>query len=633
VICLRSRMPACISVAAVLTWDDGGQRAIVRPLSGDPCLYLRFPLIAPHDIGLPVPIDGPFAVDENRTTVFIGGETKEGVANESLIDRGLELMLQLISYLASDGVSGVRYLMQIPRLAEGEDLQWWDPKLARLAYTLSNLPAVPTHQGELLPARSAAFVVGRVVVDDPVPSVDITAVWNLLRALHLPVPRLEEAKDWEKTVLEWRALEVDVPLYSVASIVEIVRGTRTLAGLEDKLKMDESGAIAWLRSLLDLLATATPNPDALLDGILPNQLGVFTPLRSLKIDLGVPDELKETADALGMNLRRELLLNSVLFGEPEGESARRLLVEQTIDAHMSAADAAHRIADEAYHVLLNTSKAAESKAEDRHSGLHASIRLLLWLASSELPDAKDIALRVPLLTADDTAEIGTGTEPILLPPGIAWPPDAAVHRDVFPAKRLLADSYKELAAERYSELAGALCRWGLMHPALVINQVPKNPTLEVFKELAIDPVPEDRGHRWNIPGLSTIPFFSPEVIGRIGQDRDRAQHFLSLLLNHITAVDDRWLTKDVRTCRAESHNHGVTIIPSAWLAEVRFRAWVPIPGEGGTTATRPPIKGEPGWSRGLDADSRGPSRRSSRDSWLRPTRTRSQIPIPRSIRN
>jgi hypothetical protein len=266
VLCLRSRMPACISVAAVLTWDNGGQRAIVRPLSGDPCLYLRFPLIAPHDIGLPVPIDGPFAVDENRTTVFIGGETKEGVANESLIDRGLELMPQLISYLASDGVSGVRYLMRIPRWAEGEDLQWWDPKLARLAYTLSNLPAVPTHQGELLPARSAAFVVGRVVVDDPVPSVDITAVWNLLRALHLPVPRLEEAKDWEKTVLEWRALEVDVPLYSVASIVEIVRGTRTLAGLEDKLKMDESGAIAWLRSLLDLLATATPNPDALLDG-------------------------------------------------------------------------------------------------------------------------------------------------------------------------------------------------------------------------------------------------------------------------------------------------------------------------------------------------------------------------------
>src|SRR5712691_11777900 len=102
--------------------------------------------------------------------------------------------------------------------------------------------------------HEAAFVVGRLTVDDSSAVVDVGAVWNLLNALGFPVPLLEEAKEWEHTILEWRTHDVAVPAYSVTSVVDIVRETRSIAGLGAKLGKNRSQTIAWLCSLLDLLS-------------------------------------------------------------------------------------------------------------------------------------------------------------------------------------------------------------------------------------------------------------------------------------------------------------------------------------------------------------------------------------------
>ena len=185
------------------------------------------------------------------------------------------------------------------------------------------------------------------------------------------------------------------------------------------------------------------NVNDLVNGLLPDQHGTFRNTKSdyLYKDGGIPVDIKDIANALGDDLREQLLHNEMatVLEEPGYDAANELIHELLDD--FNGDDYTER---QAIEVLLESleQKLPDDSQFDEVSGLNAlraSAQLVSYLAENEnVP----LIRRCPLLTAAGRVAYLTVNQQILAP-SLHWPETSRPYVGLYTQNRLLSDLYIE----------------------------------------------------------------------------------------------------------------------------------------------------------------------------------------------
>ena len=81
--------------------------------------------------------------------------------------------------------------------------------------------------------------------------------------------------------------------------------------------------------------------------------------------------------------------------------------------------------------------------------------------------------------------------------------------------------------------------------------------------------------------LSQIALLQPEVLNRCQEGIDEARALLGLVLCYVAKHDPAWKEERTVKGRRSKTDVDVPIRGALWLADLKVRAWVPVPGEDG----------------------------------------------------
>src|SRR5262249_53548025 len=81
--------------------------------------------------------------------------------------------------------------------------------------------------------------------------------------------------------------------------------------------------------------------------------------------------------------------------------------------------------------------------------------------------------------------------------------------------------------------------------------------------------------------FSQIALLQPDVLNRCQEGVDKALALLGLVLRHVAPHDPKW--QEVRAVKGRKLRQDVelSVCGALWLADLKFRSWVPVPGEDG----------------------------------------------------
>ncbi|MGB9118776.1 hypothetical protein, partial [Bradyrhizobium sp.] len=81
--------------------------------------------------------------------------------------------------------------------------------------------------------------------------------------------------------------------------------------------------------------------------------------------------------------------------------------------------------------------------------------------------------------------------------------------------------------------------------------------------------------------FSQIALLQPEVLNRCQEGIEEARALLGLVLCHIAPHDSSWKMERIVKGRKSREDVEVRLRGALWLADLKYRAWVPVPGEDG----------------------------------------------------
>jgi hypothetical protein len=575
--------PSC---AVLAMRDESGSPTIESP-TDVPKIFRTLPLAGTISLGLPVVINAAFFVDEGRRRIYLQGEEEKVESNRANVHKALLLLPHLTSYGVQQGWRNAHRLAHIvPMREEHDDIpsDWWNAELKEVAEQLAKQPLVLITDDTRIPAfnlnddQADPVFPLPVLTESSSDEVDFGQIWSLVRRIYMNVPREDVAEDWQGIVRDWQSLGFRVRYpYTIKRIASDAKSRGSLSSLSEWLEVTEEDALVWLRDLLNVLAEYDEQhgglPQELLQGILPNQKGIFCSPRDLARDKGIDERLKDIADELGCPLR-DGLLHKGLMRDAASDRVTRFL-ETCVQRQEIEDGAVEKILTQIQKVMpAGTRRIAEDSA------LRASVKLLAWLA--EHPERnRERGCRIPLLTQTGETRTPSGEQPIVLLPPSRWDPAASPFAEVFPKERLLHEVYTEALtnSEATEKLLTTLVQWRIAYSDVVTTS---QPSLNEQRVTAIR-IGGLAGDRHKVSGItcSTIPFLNG-VLGATGQNQDRAKLLLGLLLKYIIRRDTRWREPIEIRCSCSNHEAvPLRIYPSEWLAEILVRPWIAMPAENG----------------------------------------------------
>ena len=473
--------------------------------------------------------------------------------NKKLLEQAQPLILSVVAEAAAIEESDRCALATIGLPAEGspdwlEDRSWLRGVLQILVDGLMELPLVES-TGSLVSPNEA-------VVPYPEDR-DMDQMRQLAERL-LPgkLPRTPElCKRWIEVFSGWsgiweRGVTHSPQILTPGRLADRGKGAQSLEVLGSMLGGGRELATRWI----DDFATWCGEDQKLLDGLLPNQLGQFASHAGLAVDPGIPDELKDVCDLLGMPMRPRLL-------HPEISGPSWL-------AREDLAQFPGRVVRRAQEVSKQLTKGNRVQFRD------ASGRLLRWLAQTRA--WAEFESRVPVLTAGDSEGLvgHISRSDHLLAPSSSWDQKAASYADLFPPEALIADEYGGiLTSADWEILAGE--RLVYRGPIVVETERLDGDDIDALR---IDSSRElGEGHSLvQETEVSNVPFLAgpkDHCIIDLIRSRSRAVKFLAFLVDYIIPSDPKWASRYSAPCKCgEVHE----VYPTRWLRYVKLRQWVPV---------------------------------------------------------
>ena len=557
----------------VLDATNDQQNRVILPDSTFSKIFVKFPIAETGFLPFNVVLDGPFAPRQERDGIEMNASDKQ------LIQEALSAFPSLMQYAVESGWQNAHAIARLAvpeRLLSGDDnstgeLEWWQEVISEIAAATAKRSIIATESG-FLPALSeddetVSFLVPALDVSSQV-KVDAEVVYGLaarVTSLQLPIQAI--AQDWEQIALEWNNLDLSVDRLGLTELTDRLR--------EDCHSITDlpinGDPFNWLADLLLLVADlpegADPRP--LLNRLVPDQHCRLRRPQDLRVDEGISDEVKDIADAIGVDIRSQLLHNDLVttLSEPGYESAKACIYELMSQPYTEseAVDQVLKSLDE---------KLPEDKVFLEYVDvlyLRASARLVAYLAGQD-SDIQSLR-KCPLLNAADAiARLPNNLQ--ILAPVSHWPESARPYADLYTKNRILSDRYVD--DTELNEALQPFIDRNLVVPA-PLYRAPR-PELDGDLLKAMVPIgTETDGMTVRNQSFGQIAFLASEVVNRCGRDQSHATLLLDFVLNVAAQEDENWSESSLINGYRDREPLPLHIYGSTWPFELKVRSWVPVP--------------------------------------------------------
>jgi hypothetical protein len=604
---LRRRHDSSSSLVAV-TEHAGDRCKLQVPPDGFPRVFCRFPVRASDFLPINAVIDGRFDLRQERDRVLMKDSDREQIAEALGL---LPVLVQLALHEAwVDGYSLARVGM--PDRAFGEKLDgqkelrdWWRKNLSSIAHTMAAMPLIETSTGFMKASGAtshATFVVPRFALEGPRNELDFGSVWEVaseVRDVH--PPSRDIASDWASIASGWVELGVQVRQMALAQIADAVRRESTELA---ELKVTTE-PLPWLARFLNLVGEVAGqhNCAAILSNLLPNQNKKLKSPSSLWRDMGIKEDLKDIALAVGRDVRGRLLLEDLagFYLDPALPNLEGLL-----DAQVTQTLGESTVVNECIEELNKQLPDNKPIASEKLKYGQASIDLLKYLWESQGVDAMQVGQQCPLVASDNSAIRWTVQRKALAPVSV-WHASAQPFAKLYESDRILAEDYVTRAAGTLT-LVNALVKWDIAFADPLCTDAPRELRGERLHAITVEGEDSTNVTVVDVP-LSQIALLPNQLIQRCQNDEDLARLLLGLTLTHISVNDPSWRNAREVPARRDRADTKIKVLPALWLADLRSKAWVPVRSEkDGQQVVQPVVADagnlrpllDPGWLAGND---------------------------------
>ena len=205
----------------------------------------------------------------------------------------------------------------------------------------------------------------------------------------------------------------------------------------------------------------------------------------------------------------------------------------------------------------------------------ATARILAHLWETKEGAAESVARRLPLLTSSHRS-VRWSQDRLLMAPVGAWRESAQPFERAYPPDRVLSELYTGSSEEGVPDVTVPLVHWGMAYADPIIESTVDLREPRLGKLSATD----------NTEGLvvpqqcmSQIALLTREVLNRCQENSDDARALLGLVLCYVARHDPAWKEQRVVKGRRTGEEVEISISGALWLADLKVRAWVPVPGE------------------------------------------------------
>jgi hypothetical protein len=575
------------AAAMILTeqTESQGWKTVI-PADTESRVYREYPLPGSTFLPINFVIDGHFEPDRERNRVLMDP------AGHDMFTVAFDAAVLGIRY-AFDQKWQNRHLLAravMPKTSfdpnDPAEPDWWRSALGKFVHDISILPIVETTNG-MLPAVKpgsndiADFIQPTLLEEDSQEAeTDANRLWSLVdEADGLNPPLREIMNEWSEIARGWATLGLDTSpsLVTVKWLGEWVRGdTEDLGGLT--VRGDKN---SWLSRYIDIVGECWHNRKgvelAALEKLIPNQHNKLHSLNELRRDIDVSEELKAIGDSLGMDVRKGLVSTdlSETMKDPSliyGASALSTAIPSQADESAVSAELLEHLKSS----LPEGTECSESNLRLQRG----TAQFLDYLQRRPDDGVAAIAQQVPLATRGGKV-VHWSRERMLMAPVASWNEAARPFYDVYPSDRILADIY-EYADE---SLISALDMWHMIYPDPLVRAPAAELQGERLAEMVLDAFPSEgvivRGEEF-----SYIALLQPVIFNHI-QAASQAQALLGLVLCYIVKNDPSWQERRLVKGTKDRASIDVPVRDALWLADLRYRAWVPFLGEDDKLAKLP----------------------------------------------
>jgi hypothetical protein len=571
-----------------------------------PRVFREYPIRTATFLPINFVLDGKFSVDQERSRILMDDADKQ-FFKEALSAAAIALKLSCKEkwgsrhWLAKSALTNNGFDSE-----NSAEKNWWKGTLEEFARDAASLPIVETKKGCISAVagsgdRIADFIVPRLLPTSTSNETTIARLWPLIESTRECDPPLESlAEDWSLLAEGWSSLGLQLNRISVK---DLGVAARQKAKRIDQLQVDLS-PVEWLARYIDIVGECWKQRDgvdlSVLQGLLPNQNGALCSPEDLKRDAGVSKELKDISFKVGLDIRA-YLLSAELYQVPNFREFLNLSI-----ALNNAVP--QQITEEAAleEVMAHTGKQlpVDSKfTEKQKNVLEGSVKLLDHVFQTKGESGNTYAKRFPFLT-EDLSISHWSKDRMLMSPKSKWHPDARPFAMAYPEGRMLVEVYG--GNESNPDVIPALIIWGICYgDPLVRHAIAADLKGPRLAALAHNPATAE-GITVTGNSFVQIALLQPEVLNRCQEGRKEAQALLGLALCYMARHDSSWQDKRSVTGRKGGEDKELILHGALWLADLTYRAWVPVPTEDDkftkTVASQTTLKDliEPAWLAGND---------------------------------
>ena len=576
------------SASALVLVEHTPEESRVVPLAQNAFrVYREYPLRGSGFLPTNFILDGKFEPDEERYRMLMTDNDKE------LVEDALASAVLAVKFAFANKWGNAHLLVQVREPSSAfdptntEEKDWWSGQLASFVERVAELPIVEC-SSDMLPAINpsgayADFVIPSLSNDSNENETTVERLWPLAEtASRLLPPKRELAAIWTEIAQGWNSLGVRINRVGVKDIAEWVKGD---ADTLDKILV-EGDAKQWMALFLDITGECWFNRSgvdlAVLHDMLPDQNQHLRSPSDLSRDLGIPDSLKDICSDIGLDIRSRLLLSDFQAVADEGVMPYlQYVLDSALPNSISEEDAIER-AIESLNVLLPEDQRSDDKPIKVQYG---SVRILHYLWESKRENAGLIARRVPLVTYGKST-VRSSPARMMMAPIPCWNESAQPFANAYPPNRVLAEMYAGSPSGDLPNCVGALVNWGIAIADPISTDTPSEITERRLAELSSLET-GDVTVTNNSEEFSQIALLQPEILNRCQVGIDEARALLGLVLCHAAPHDPGWRMERVVRGRRSGEQVEVPVAAALWLADLRIRGWVPLPGEDGKPVPMP----------------------------------------------
>ena len=550
-------------------------------------VYREYPLSGSGFLPTNFILDGKFEPDQERRRLLMGDEDKR------LLEDAFAAAVVAVKYAFANNWEDAHLLVQThePTTAfdttNAAERDWWYGQLASFAQRAAELPIVEC-SSRMLPAITkdgayADFIVPSLSTESSENETTVERMWPLAEAAsELLPPSKELAVAWSEIAQGWHSLGIPINRISVKELANWVKGE---ADMLDDLKVD-GDAKQWIAHFLDITGECWKKRSGVdltvLHGMLPDQNQRLRSPSDLSRDSGVPDALKDICTDIGLSIRSQLLLDG--FDEAATENGMphlQYVLENALPNSISEEEVIQKAVESLIAALPEDERCDGTPINVRQG----SVRLLYYLWESKRDQALSTARQIPLITYGQRVVRWSPTR-MMMAPIRCWHQSAQPFANAYPPNRILAEVYAGSSSEDLPNCVRALITWGIAIADPIYADTPSELTTRRLSELSSTDtngvtVPN------NDAEFSQIALLQPEVLNRCQEGIEEARALLGLVLCHVAPHDPGWRMERIVKGRMSGQHIDVPVPAALWLADLRIRPWVPIPGEDGKPIPMP----------------------------------------------